>query len=137
MRLLNNRQPETKVYSRGGPDAAINRSVCAYNHLSPEQLSRTRGKLAGIFDEKTGMSFKKFHLPDLTLNLIPGNHIEKVLEPFVGNEYIGICDHEQYFYKDYFAYQPDYADKVYEMGEFLHRNGYEFIFAEELECRHG
>jgi len=132
MRILNNRQPETRVYSRGGPNVAIDHSVCAYNHLSPEQFEKTRGTTDSIFDEETCMYFKKFHLPDLTLNLIPGNEIETVLTPFIGNEYIGICDHEQYFYKDYLAYQPDYAEKINKMGAFLQKNGYEFIFVEEL-----
>ncbi len=132
MRLLQNRQPEVRVYSRGGPDAAINNSVCAYNHLSPEQLAQTVGTLKSIYDEKTGMKFKKFHLPDLTLNLIPYENIETVFAPFIGREYIGVCTHEQYFYEDYLAYQPDYAEKIYKMGEILHNNGYEFIFADEM-----
>lgn len=135
MRILNNRQPETRVYSRGGRDLTINHSVCAYNHLVPEQFEKTRGKIDSIFDEKTGMHFKRFHLSDLTLNLIPCNEIETVLSSFIGNDYIGICDHEQYFYEDYFLYQPDYADRIYKMGEFLQKNGYEFIFAEELLSR--
>ena len=132
MRLLQNRQPEVRVYSRGGPDAAINHSICAYNHLSPEQLAQTVGTLNSIYDEKTGMKFKKFHLPDLTLNLIPYEDIETVFAPFIGREYIGVCTHEQYFYEDYLAYQPDYAEKIYKMGEILHNNGYEFIFADEM-----
>ena len=32
-RLLQNRQPETKVFSRGGRDTAIDNSICAYNHI--------------------------------------------------------------------------------------------------------
>lgn len=132
MRLLNNRQPETKVYSRGGPNTAINNSISAYNHLSLAQFDETKGKLDSIFDEPTGMRFKKFHLPALTLNLMSYGEIENIIIPFIGNEYIGICTHEQYFYSDYLAYQPDYAEKIYKMGEIMQQNGYEFIFAEEL-----
>ena len=33
---------------------------------------------------------------------------------------------------DYFAYQPDYADKLFLMSELLQQNGYRFVFAEEL-----
>ncbi len=132
MRLLNNRQPETKVYSRGGPDVAINYSVCAYNHLETAQHEKINSTLCSVFDEKTGMQFKKFHLPDMTLNLMGYNEIEKLMTPFLDNEYLGVCTHEQYFYKDYLAYQPDYAEKIYKMGELLQRNGYEFIFAEDL-----
>lgn len=137
MRLLQNRQPETRVYSRGGPDVAINRSICGYNHLSREQLSRTQDTLSAIFDADTGMCFKKFHLPDLTLNLIPYENIESVFRPFIGNEYVGICTHEQYFYEDYLSYQPDYTEKIYKMGKLLHDAGYAFVFAEDLLTEEG
>jgi hypothetical protein len=132
MRLLHHRQPETRVYSRGGPNVAINRSICAYNHFSSEQLAQTVGTCKTVYDAATGMRFKKFHLPELTLNLIPCENVEPVLTPFIGREYVGVCTHEQYFYEDYFAYQPDYAEKIYRMGELLHKNGYEFIFIDEL-----
>lgn len=132
MRLLNNRQPETKVYSRGGPDVAINYSVCAYNHLPMELHKKINHTLKSIFDEKTGMCFKKFHLPDMTLNLMKYKEMDAIMTPFLDNEYLGICTHEQYFYKDYLSYQPDYAKKIYKMGEILQKNGYDYIFAEEL-----
>lgn len=37
-----------------------------------------------------------------------------------------------YFYPDYFAYQPEYADKIYKMCEILKRNGYEFITGDDM-----
>ena len=132
MRILNNRQPETRVYSRGGPNTAINNSICAYNHLTEEQFNSVKGTLKCIYDEKTGMNFKKFHLPAMTLNLMEYSEIEDIFKTYIGNEYVGICTHEQYFYKDYLAYQSDYQDKIYKMGEIMHKNGYEFIFAEDF-----
>lgn len=132
MRILNNRQPETRVYFRGGPNIAINNSVCAYNHLTLQQLDNTKGTIKCIYDEETGMSFKKFHLPAMTLNLMNYDEIENIISSFIDNEYVGVCTHEQYFYEDYFAYQPDYSDKIYKMGEIFHKSGYEFIFAEEF-----
>lgn len=132
LRLLNNRQPETRVYSRGGPDAAINNSICAYNHLSPAQLEQTRDNLSSIMDPNTGMRFKKFHMPQQTLNLMACEEVEDNLSRLIGNEYIGVCTHEQYFYPDYLSYQPDYAEKIYKMGECLHKAGYVFFFPEEL-----
>lgn len=132
MRLLNNRQPEVRVYSRGGPDTAINNSICAYNHLSPEQLEQTKDNLSYIVDGQTGMRFKKFHMPQQTLNLMAREKVESNLSALIGNEYIGICTHEQYFYPDYLSYQPDYADKIYIMGECLQKAGYVFFFPEEL-----
>lgn len=132
MRILNNRQPETKVYSRGGPNIAINNSVCAYNHFSQEQFDSTKGTLKCICDDETGMYFKKFHLPAMTLNLMKYDDIESIFEEHINKEYVGICTHEQYFYKDYLAYQEDYADKIYKMGEIMQKNGYEFIFPEDF-----
>ena len=132
MRLLHNRQPETRVYSRGGPNVAINYSVCGYNHLSPIQFEQTGNNKRSILDDATGMRFKKFHLPELTLNLVSYDNIGSVLKPFIGDDYVGVCTHEQYFYKDYFAYQSDYAEKIYKMGEIFSANGYTFVFPDDL-----
>ena len=132
LRLLNNRQPETRVYSRGGPDVAINNSICAYNHLTQAQLEQTWNNCSYILDTRTGMALKKFHMPQQTLNLMKLGEVKENLSALAGNEYIGICTHEQYFYPDYLSYQPDYADKIYEMGKCLKENGYIFLFPEEL-----
>ena len=43
----------------------------------------------------------------------------------------GQRDHEQYFYKDYFAYQPDYAEKILLAAKIAHDTGRDFIFLEE------
>ena len=59
--------------------------------------------------------------------------IESALREQMQGDYIAICDHEQYFYPDYFAYQPDYAEKIYEMGRVLREAGYTFITGEEME----
>ena len=128
-RLLNNRQPETRVFTRESRDVAILRSVCAYNHFTKEQ-NTVLNTLDTILDEKTGMRFKPYGLT--CINLLGYDELEEEFGRFLGNEYIGICDHEQYFYEDYFAYQPDYAEKIYKMSEILTENGFEFIFAEDL-----
>lgn len=133
MRLLNNRQPETRVFSRGGPNVAINNSICAYNHLLPENFSRTNATLKGVYDEKTGMVFKKFHMPHMTLNLMKTDEVENIISEYaIDKEYVGVCVHEQYYHKDYFAYQPDFEEKLYIMGKVLKDREYEFIFPEEL-----
>ena len=58
--------------------------------------------------------------------------VESNLAALIGNEYIGICTHEQYFYPDYFAYQPVHFDKILRACQLIHENGYVFIFANEL-----
>ena len=128
-RLLNNRQSETRVFTRGGRDVAIARSVCAYNHFTPEE-NTVKKTLGTIRDDATKMLFKQYCTT--CINLFGYDELEEEFANHIGNDYIGICDHEQYFYEDYFAYQPDYADKIYKMSEILTRNGYEFIFAEDL-----
>lgn len=128
-RLLNNRQPETRTFTRQSRDEAIARSVCAYNHFTPEQ-NTVKKTLGTITDEKTGMKFKVYC--SACINLTPYEEIEAEFSALLDNEYIGVCDHEQYFYEDYFAYQPDYADKIYKMCEIVTKNGFEFMFAEDL-----
>lgn len=130
-RLLNNRQPETKVFTRRSRDVAISRSVCGYNHFTEEQNEATALTLDYIYDEKTGMKFKKY-CSATCLNLVPLDEIEEEFAKSIGGEFLGVCDHEQYFYPDYFAYQPDYDKKIYKMCEIMNANGYEFIYAEDL-----
>ena len=40
---------------------------------------------------------------------------------------------EQYFYPDYFNYQPDYAEKYYTLGRILKEYGYRFITVDEMK----
>ena len=40
--------------------------------------------------------------------------------------------HEQYFYRDYLAYQPDYAEKVMLCAKMLHDAGYKYMFFADL-----
>lgn len=130
-RLLNNRQPETKVFSRGGRDVAIDRSICGYNHISLDDYRKIICNFEFIHDEETNMDFKPFGCA--CLNLIPYDEIESDFSKVVGRDYIGICDHEQYFYPDYFNYQPDYDEKIYKMCEILKENNYEFFFLQEIK----
>ena len=66
------------------------------------------------------------------LNLIPLEIMEEELSKYVNQEYLSIGNHEQYFYSDYYAYQPDYEKKIYTMGKVMKENGFEFVFAEDL-----
>lgn len=131
LRLLNNRQPETKVFSRNTRDVAINNSICAYNHILEKDNDAIFDNFGYIKDEKTGMAFKRL-CNSSCLNLTPLDELEEELMGKIDSEFHGFATHEQYFYEEYLAYQPDYADKIYKTGEVLKANGYEFIFAEEL-----
>lgn len=129
-RLLQNRKPETKVFHRGGRDVAIANSVCGYNHLLNTNPAALANDLSVHYDQETDMIFKTYS--STCLNLTPYEELEAEFTPLLDNEYIGITDHEEYFYEDYAAYQPDYADKIFKMGEILTNNGFEFFFMEEL-----
>jgi len=65
-------------------------------------------KLKSLFDKEIGIYFKQFC--STGLNITPYDEIESEYEELSKMEYIGIFDHKQYFYRDYFAYQSDYAD---------------------------
>ena len=129
-RLLQNKKPETGVFNRVTRDKAIEDSICGYNHMSEEKYASMVGKWATVADEATGMHFTV--AASTVLNLTPLDEVEESISKNIGEEYISLATHEQYFYEDYFAYQPDYADKIYVMSKFLQEHGYRFVFAEEL-----
>lgn len=129
-RLLNNRQPEARVFKRVGCGEDIEASVCAYNHLEPEEAEKIYGKCEAILDRETGVYFKP--LADITLNLYTYDQLDEVFQPALEHEYLGICVHEQYFYPEYFVYQPDYADKIIKMCEIATNNGYIFANGDEI-----
>ena len=60
MRLLNNRQPETKVFLRGTRDVAIDGSICGYNHLDVATDDELNGNLKTVYDEEIGIHMKRY-----------------------------------------------------------------------------
>ncbi len=129
-RLLQNRKPETKVFTRKSRDVAISRSICGYNHIDEDDLAAQGIDFSMIYDKELDVYFKHYSNP--CLNLIPYEEIEGDFAPYLDNPYLGIANHEEYFFEDYCAYQPDYADKIFKMGEIMTKNGFEFFFIEEL-----
>lgn len=130
-RLLNNRKPETMLFTRGGLNTAISRSICGHNHVSTEEGKATRGTTYNHYDEATGLYFK--HLCSVpAINTVPSGKVDDYVLPHVEEEFLGMATHEQYSYPDYFAYQPDHLDKILRACQLAHENGYTFIFADEL-----
>ena len=129
-RLLQNRKPETELYTRVSLDEAIADSLCGYNHL-PDSEMKNRHTLTAYLDKETGMYFKDYETGPI-LNHSKKNELYEEFKPSLDYEFIGYLTHEQYFYRDYFAYQPDYAEKIYLAAELLTKNGFEYIFIEEL-----
>ncbi len=129
-RLIRNRQPEARIYRSTDRKEDIACAICAQNHLEPEQAEHVLDNSKAIFDEASGLFFKT--LGDITLNIYDYDKLDEVFASRLGREYIGICIHEQYFYPDYFAYQPDYADKIEKMCRILTENGYTFINGDKI-----
>lgn len=86
-RLLQNRKPETMLFTRGGKDAAISSSICAYNHITEEQLLSIKGTLKTIKDEEIGMHYKMLGGgPTINLNLL--EDLQPAYDKMDGYEYI-------------------------------------------------
>ncbi len=133
-RLRHNRQPETKLYRRQTADVRILSSICGYNHISEEEYLSYAHTNSSIVDEGTGLRYRQYG-GGPCLNLHTPDAIREKLQAEIDAEhaYIGVGNHEQYFYPEYYAYQPDMAEKFYAMAETLHNAGYRFITADDFE----
>lgn len=130
-RLLQNRQPETKIYKRGTKDIAIDASICGYNHFSDEDIEVNRRNFNYYTDPETGMGFKKYtNGPNLNLSTLAELEVE--IPEKIGGEFYGYATHEQYFYSDYYNYQPEFPAKILRAAELVNKNGYEYFFIEEI-----
>ena len=133
-RLRHNRQPEAKLYGRATKDIRIKSSICAYNHVIDEADAPKIFANVSKLDEETGIRFKRFSGgPCLNLNTVEEIHDRIVEIDSRGGDYFGLGNHEQYFYPEYFAYQPDMPEKFYMMAKTLHDLGYTFITADDFE----
>ncbi len=133
-RLLHNRQPETKLFTRNINDDRIKASICAYNHITAEEEKLLKKYNVTVEDKETGMRFRS-SICGPCLNLYTVEEIKEILtqKEKDGVELMVCANHEQYFYPDYYAYQPDMAEKYYTMAKTLHDLGYTFITAEEFK----
>ena len=131
-RLLQNRKPETGFYWRESRNTAISASICAYNHISEEQSRQTARTLGYLHDPETGMNFHHMFCDAPCLNLCTLETLKADIEKCLGGEYLIFSNHEQYFFSDYLAYQPEYADKIRLMCRMMREAGYEFMLMEDL-----
>ena len=131
MRIENFRKPETAMYWRAGGGDDISVSACGYNHFLPEQVAITRGTFNWLHDNATGCDFMTFGCGAPVLNLIRLEDIPARMGKVVGNEFLVHATHEEYWFKDYFAYQPDSREKLLAACKVVHDAGYEYSFIEE------
>ncbi|MBE7047845.1 MAG: hypothetical protein E7393_00525 [Ruminococcaceae bacterium] len=129
-RLMQNRKPESMLFFREGRDTAVSNSLCAYNHLNEDEANEIHGTFKTIYNEELGIHFKKFG-NGICLNTTPLDEIKKDMMTCVNSEYVCCATHEQYAYPEYFAYQPETKEKLFEMCRVFKENGYEYFFVDE------
>lgn len=78
---------------------------------------------------RDGMAFAGM---DVILNSHDGDGIIAVLSERCERECVKVMIHEQYFYPDYPAYQPDFEEKLERTFVFLRDNGYISAFLEDV-----
>lgn len=130
-RLLQNRQPETKIFTRISKNKILSSSICGYNHISQKAHEETFGTFKSVKDKETGLWFKKLG-GGPTINTNNLEDFRPAYEKRNGDEFIGTGTHEQYFYSDYYAYQPDTEAKLLKMAEIMNELGYTYITADEI-----
>ena len=69
---------------------------------------------------------------DMIVNSYKYEKIAETLAPLVSRETLHIMIHEQYFYQDYKAYQPDFEEKLTLVFTILHNNGFQNAFFEDM-----
>ncbi|MBO4950894.1 MAG: hypothetical protein J6E38_07765 [Clostridia bacterium] len=131
-RVLHNRQPETKLFTRISLDKAISTSVCAYNHLTQKQLDETNLNFKAVYDEEIGVYFKQLLTHGTVINLSKLEDMEEEYKKLLPCEFASFGGHEQYFYPDYFAYQPDHGEKLLKACQIMSDAGFEFAFADDI-----
>ena len=129
-RVESNRKPETALFRRTAYDDALLSSACGYNHLVPGQVEKTWGSFTHVYDRDVGIGFRRFRCGPM-LNLCTPDKVRAEMDATQKYDLQMFADHEQYFYKDYYAYQPDYADKIFLASSLAHAAGREFIFMED------
>ena len=69
---------------------------------------------------------------DIVLNCFSKKDILYQLEGLIGRTSMRVMIHEQYFYADYFNYQPDFEEKLMATFEFLTKQNYKSEFFENI-----
>ena len=130
-RIENRRKPESAIFWRGNGGDDISVSASGYNHLEKGLVEKTKGAYSWIFDRATGMNFKPSTSGGPLLNIYNLKDVATAFDRAGEMEYFCYATHEQYFFRHYFMYQPDYAAKTFAAGKWMQDHGYKFIFMED------
>ena len=126
------KDPEIKAYVRDIGCGLTTKSLCAYNHLDEETAAKLRGKNVSMHDPETGINFKLYSTGPC-LNWHPLEKIKEALAQFEHKDYAGVANHEQAFYPEFYAHQPDMSEKITTMARTLHDFGFKFITCEDFK----
>ena len=106
-------------------------TVVSYHY--PKSLVRYLESRDFWYDRRLGMYYAKI---DNVLNLHTPKEIEGLMNVlFVDKQrsgFVEIMIHEEYFYKDYVAYLPDFAERVFTACRFLFEKGYKSSFLADV-----
>ncbi len=98
-------------------------------HLTHKQVEHTEHRCFYV-DTDEDMIFAKLHMVlnagDLTADRVDAFLDDISSRPSEGG-FIQMVIHEQYFYSDYSAYEPDYAQRILTMAKWMYEHGYEPI----------
>ena len=97
----------------------------SYSLLETDAVRLRKGEIL----HREGLDFYSL---DLVMNLYDQDELMLRLRNLLHRDSLRVMIHEQYFYSDYPAYQPDFEEKLDRAFGFLHQNGYASCFAEEL-----
>lgn len=94
--------------------------------IDEERAKRIR---EGEIEKNGNISFASI---DIILNLFSIDEILERLARLRQRRCIRVMIHEQYYYSDYKAYQPDFEEKLKATFSYLRQNGYQSAFFESL-----
>ncbi len=124
------REETTRAYMKTRSGGDIIPAIRAYNHLSPEENARCDHSALASSANALGLPMKEFC--HFLLNAHAPKEIEALLPARLQGEFIGIGNHEQYFYPDYPHYQPDYEKRIETICRMLRERDWQFIRMDEL-----
>ena len=80
-------------------------------------------------DEETGM---RFMANDIVLNSYKAEEILPILETKRDKPFVEVMIHEQYYHRDFWLYQPDFAEKLHIAMDYLTGQDYIPAFFEDI-----
>ena len=128
--LLHRTEDTTRPYLKTRSDGGQIPAIRAYNHLPEDMHIRCDQSLCAWVGNELHLPMKEFC--HLLLNMHEPQEVARLLPERIDGDFIGIGDHEQYFYPDYARYQPDYEQRIATACRILQEKGYQSIRMDEL-----